>query len=142
MKETKIEEELYTGQMTKFKVVGGGRVFRMNQGRYALVGEVLPEYSDECLAALREFDGGHSPKKYGRSCSYRQAKIIVSKFSGTIVPESEFSRLVSGMGLLKSKLAEILGVTPQTVSRYADGSGNAPKLVLEKIRNISAEINK
>lgn len=54
----------------------------------------------------------------------------------------EFRSLVEATGLKKKAIAEILGVTPMTVSNWVTGRTKPGRLVMEKLRELAERIRK
>lgn len=53
----------------------------------------------------------------------------------------EFNELIEQTGLTKGKVAEIAGVNKSTITNWSKGITQPPKLVIEKLRRISAVVN-
>lgn len=54
---------------------------------------------------------------------------------------NEFQSLVEATGLKKKAIAEILGVTPMTISNWSVGRTKPGRLVIEKLRELAGRIN-
>lgn len=53
----------------------------------------------------------------------------------------EFANLIDRTGLKHEKIAELCGKSKQTISLYATGKRNIPKLVWDKVRELDKAIN-